>query len=220
MNSDNPQALRTISREVLSRSTSLSDGMTPQRLHANAFGPVTDRECQAYLQGALHDGTWSIIHHTHRFTQRGTEWLQRLGSLLTQLGHKSWLYQEGKDREVYALETSAAFLDIDYDPDRLLSDEERIAYVRGYFDAEGGVPQSATARFYVQFTQKDRVELDKVKTILENLGIACGKLHVPSVRVDPDYWRFFVRARSYRTFAILIGSWHPRKETILQRMMI
>jgi hypothetical protein len=220
MNSENPQAMRTISREVLSCPTSPLDGMTPQRLHANAFGPVTDRECQAYLQGALHDGTCNIIHRTHRFSQKGTEWLQRLSSLLTQLGHKSWLYQEGKDRKVYALETSASFLDIEYDSDWLLSDEERIAYVRGYFDAEGGLPQSAAVRFYVQFTQKDWVELNKVKTILENFGIACGKLHVPSVRVDPDYWRFYVRARSYRTFAIQIGSWHPRKETILQRMMI
>jgi len=140
--------------------------------------------------------------------------------ILTILGHRSWLYQEGKDRKVFVLETSASFLDVEFDPDQLIVPDEEIAYVRGYFDAEGGLPQSAEARFYIQLTQKNRVELEKVKLILETLGIACGKMHNPSVRIDPDYWRFFVRTRSHLAFASLIGSWHPTKERILQRMMI
>ena len=118
------------------------------------------------------------------------------------------------------LETTAQFLDVDFDPDSLNTSEERIAYVRGYFDAEGGLPQSPDARFYIQFTQKDRDELEKVKTILESIGIECGEAHNPSVEVDPDYWRFYVRAKSYKAFAELVGSWHPRKEAILQRMKI
>jgi hypothetical protein len=130
------------------------------------------------------------------------------------------MYQEGKDRQVFALETSASFLDVDFDPDQFDSQPEQIAYVRGYFDAEGGLPYSPDARFYVQFTQKDRVELGKVKLILEQLGIACGKMHNPSVRVDPDYWRFFVRTHSHLAFASQIGSWHPIKERILPRKMI
>jgi len=123
-------------------------------------------------------------------------------------------------REVYVLETTASFLDVGYDPDLLETEAERQAYVRGYFDAEGGLPQSPTARFYVQFTQKDRCELAKVKAILENMSIQCGVLHNPSAQIDPDYWRFFVRANSYRAFAEKIGSWHPRKQPIIQRMMI
>ncbi len=194
--------------------------MTPQRLHADASSLTLMCGYHAYLQGALHDGTRSALHNTHRISQKGTEWLTRLSEMLTVLGHRSWLYQEGKDRNVFVLETSAPFLDIDYDPNLLLTVEEQIAYVRGYFDAEGGLPKSSKARFYVQFTQKDLIELDKVKAILEKLGIACGKTHNPSLAVDPDYWRFYVRARSYKTFATVIGSWHPRKEVILQRMMI
>jgi len=130
------------------------------------------------------------------------------------------MYQEGKDRTVFVLETSASFLDVDFDPERLGSAIEQVAYVRGYFDAEGGLPRSPDARFYVQFTQKDSVELNKVKAILETLGIACGKMHNPSVRVDPDYWRFFVRTQSHLAFASCVGSWHPIKERILQRKMI
>jgi hypothetical protein len=159
------------------------------------------------------------LHHTHRISQKGTDWLERLGKMLQELGYNSWTYQEGKSRQVFVLETSAAFLDIDFDPDFLKTDAERIGYVRGYFDAEGGVPQIPGARFYIQFTQKDLIELGKVKAILEGLDIRCGKIHNPSSRVDPGYWRFFVRAQSYRSFATVIGSWHPRKELLLQRVL-
>jgi LAGLIDADG-like domain len=218
--SDNPQATRTISREVLCPTANQPPDMTPQRLHADAFVNVSSRVVQAYLQGALHDGTRSHSHRTHRFAQKGIEWLSRLHDLFVLIGHRSWIYKEGQDRDVFILETSARFLDTSFDPDHLSDAAEQIGYVRGYFDAEGGTPRSPAARFYIQLTQKNRVELGKVKAILESFGVACGAMHNPSVRIDPDYWRFFVRTRSHRAFALLIGSWHPRKEMTLQRMMI
>jgi hypothetical protein len=218
--SNNPRAMRTISREVLCPTTRQSSNMTPQRLHADAFVNVPSRVVQAYLQGALHDGTRSHSRRTHRFAQKGTEWLGRLHDLFVSIGHRSWIYQEGRGRDVFILETSARFLDTSFDPDRLSDADEQIGYVRGYFDAEGGMPRSPTARFYIQLTQKNRVELGKVKAILESVGIACGAMHNPSARIDPEYWRFFVRTHAHRAFALLIGSWHPRKETTLRRMMI
>ena len=96
---------------------------------------------------------------------------------------------------------------------------EKIAYVRGYFDAEGGVPRNSANRFYIQFVQKDFEELEKVRNMLEELGIRCGKIHNPSIKVDPEYWRFFVRAQSYQRFIELIGSWHPIKGLFLQKGM-
>jgi hypothetical protein len=84
-------------------------------------------EDQSYLQGALHDGTRSDLHKTHRISQKGTDWLLRLSDILAGLGHKSWIYQEGSTREVYVLETTAKFLDMNLDPDLLESDAERIA---------------------------------------------------------------------------------------------
>jgi hypothetical protein len=119
---------------------------------------------------------------------------------------------------VWALETSARFLDVNFDPVVLGDIGELIAYVRGYFDAEGGAERSEKYN-YVHLYQKDRVELGKVQQILAGLGIACGQLHNPSQRVDPDYWRFAVLAAGRPLFAKIIGSWHPRKERIL-RMMI
>jgi hypothetical protein len=168
----------------------------------------------AYLQGALHDGTRSNLHNTHRITQRGRDWLERLRLILGHLNSKSWIYREGKCREVYALETTAKFLDVNFDPDNLLSDNERVSYVRGYFDAEGGMPQSLDARFYIQFTQKDFIELAKVKCLLEHFDMNCGEIHNPSAEVDPNYWRFYVKSASHKRFAQIVGSWHPRKEKI------
>ena len=67
--------------------------MTPQRLHADAFDLSVTREYQAYLQGALHDGTRSILHNTHRFCQKGSDWLSLLSSMLDEVGCRSWIYR-------------------------------------------------------------------------------------------------------------------------------
>ena len=92
-------------------------------------------------------------------------------------------------------------------------------YITGFFDAEGGVPRYTNIRFYVQFSQKNLKELNNVREILEEIGIRCGKIHNPSAEVDPDYWRFFIRAQSYYDFADKVGSWHPRKTSILLSRM-
>ena len=194
--------------------------ITPQRLHANSLF-LSQGILKAYLQGALHDGTQSQMHHTHRIAQKNVEWLNTIHQILAVLGHRSWIYREGKTRDLHILETSAKFLQIDFDPDELEEDQERIAYTRGYFDAEGGLPRSLPSRFYIQICQKDQVELLKVRNILEEASISCGRIHNPSVKMDPDYWRFFVRTDSHQRFAEIIGSWHPLKDAVFKtRKMI
>jgi len=66
------------------------------------------------------------------------------------------------------------------------------------------------------FAQKDLSDLQEVKSYLEELGIVCGKIHNPSKKADPEYWRFFVGAKSYKDFAVIIGSWHPVKRRFLR----
>ena len=181
----------------------------------------TDGECKAYLQGALHDGTYNRLHKTHRISQNNKLWLLKLQKLLQHLGYKSWLYREGRDRNVYALETAAKFLNMHFDPSLLKRTSEKLAYVRGYFDAEGGIPHSLHAPLYIQLCQKNRTELQAIQSILEAEQIACGKLHNPSKRVDPHYWRFFISRKSHNDFMKKVHSWHPRKQRILdQRMKI
>lgn len=175
---------------------------------------------RAYLQGALHDGTYNKYHRTFRFVQKEREWLERLQSLFSILGIKSWIYREGKMRSLFALETSAPFLKIYFDPKFLKTDGEKIAYIRGYFDAEGGIPHNGKF-FYLQFAQKNFPDITALHFIVRELGIDCGIIHNPSITKDPHYWRFYILRNSHQKFLELIGSWHPRKAQIIQqRMMI
>src|SRR3989338_7559715 len=205
--------VQKISREVPVKTTG-DPSETTRR------SPFSRKEIEAYLQGALHDASRNKRTRI-RFVQKGSEWLDVLKDLLQMLGHKSWMYREGKDRDVYALETTAQFLDFNLDQIQLKEPEEQIAYIRGFFDAEGGIPRNLQSKFYIQLVQKDPEKVAKLKAMLQALNISYGLIHNPSVRVDPDYWRIFVSTKSHQQFVKSIGSWHPRKYKILrERMMI
>lgn len=180
------------------------------------LGCVERRGLEAYLQGALRDGTRSLRHGTHRIGQSDRDWLALMRSILHLLGHRGWIYREGRSRAFWVLETSAWFLSLDFDESPLVGDPEGIDYVRGYFDADGGMPRDPRDRLYLQFTQKNRPSLELVRRILESWGIECGLIHNPSRRVDPHYWRFYVRARSHHAFMTAVGSWHPRKRSQIE----
>jgi intein-encoded DNA endonuclease-like protein len=177
--------------------------------------PFSRRIIQAYFQGALHDASLNK-RSRYRFTQKGSEWLLCLQKLFQDIGYRSWIYKEGKDRDVYALETLAPFLNFAFDPIVLETDKERISYIRGFFDAEGGIPTKKDNKFYIQLVQKDKNKLEKIKNILSYVGIKTGIIHNPSKRVDPYYWRMFVSTSSHQKFAKIIGSWHPRKIEIFR----
>jgi len=179
----------------------------------------TPRVTEAYLLGALHDGTYNVGRKTHRFSQANIEWLHILQRKLAQLGYRSWIYKEGKERSVYVLETNAPFLKILFDPSSLHTLEEKIAYIRGFFDAEGGLPQKPNARFYIQLVQKNQAKLAWIHKTLVGQKISCGVIHIPSKKVDPDYFRFFIATKSHEKFSTIIGSEHPRKLRIFESRM-
>lgn len=178
--------------------------------------PPTLKEIKAYVQGAAHDGTFNVYNQRFRIAQKGVDWLQTLKWLLKCVGASSWIYREGKNRNVYVLETCASFIDAAFNPLLLNGNGEIKAYLRGFFDAEGGIPRKNQDRFYIQLVQNDRKKLRKLKIMLRQLGIETGIIHNPSHKVDPDYWRMFIRARSWKTFVENIGSWHPRKQKTLK----
>ncbi|MCI5108837.1 MAG: hypothetical protein MRY49_03260 [Candidatus Pacebacteria bacterium] len=176
-------------------------------------------EIKAYLLGALHDASLNKGKR-YRFTQKGKEWIFVLKELFQEIGYNSWIYRE-TNRDVYTLETLAGFLDFKFNPLNLKTDSEISAYVRGFFDAEGGIPRNKEADFYIQLVQKDKDKIKKLSSMLSSLGISTGKMHNPSKRVDPNYWRIYVSWKSHKDFACKIGSWHPRKAKIFQtRVMI
>lgn len=174
---------------------------------------------EAYLHGAFHDGTSNRLHRTFRFCQKEREWLEMLQSMLKENGFNSWIYREGKNRNLYILETTASFLNQKRLPDSFLTSAEKIGYIRGYFDAEGGIPRDTNHWFYIQLSQKNKPELQKLKALLEGLGIGCGKVHIPSHRIDPNYFRFYISRSSHQDFIRIINSWHPRKQKILNSRM-
>ena len=199
---DNQQGSRSV----------LETGLTPQRLHAELLA-ANISVSRAYLLGAMHDATVSTIHGTVRFGQSDIGWLNGLATLCRTLGQRSWIYREGRTRNMWILETSARWLATEVS---LASSEERRAYARGYFDTEGGVPHNPKARFYIQLVQKNALDIGKLKAMLEELGIACGKIHNPSARVDDELWRFYVAARSHRAFVERVSSWHPLRRRRLE----
>jgi hypothetical protein len=194
-----------------SRLPELSAGrLTPQRLHAELL-EADARETRAYLLGALRDGTFNRFHRTIRISQSDPRWLDGLRVLFSKLNSRSWIYREGS-RDVWVIETTCRL-----EPDKGVDGpSEEIAFVRGYFDAEGGIPRGSTSRFYIQLVQKDRLDLEMVRAFLEGARIRCGRIHNPSVRVDPNYWRFYVLSESHEDFIRRVGSWHPRKRQLLE----
>jgi intein-encoded DNA endonuclease-like protein len=195
----------------------MSDGNTEgSRLCKLQIDPVeTTRQhllqtTKAYLLGAIHDAAERKT--TFRISQKYRIYPDFIKKLLARIGKKAWIYKEGKSRKVYVVEFSKSFLK----GFEINSLEEKKAYIRGYFDSEGGLTKNQNLRLYIYFAQKDRQDLEKVYNFLSGLGISCGVIHNPSKKVDPNYWRFFVKAKSYQDFAEKIGSWHPRKSRLLR----
>ncbi len=164
---------------------------------------------KAYLLGLLHDGTKR--KKTYRIVQKEKEFIEFVMKGIVSLGQRAWMYKEGKNRNLYVVEFSNSFLS-DY---RLSTSQDKIDYIRGYFDAEGGISRKSEVRYYIYFAQKNLPDLNEVKTYLEELGIKCGKVHNPSKLIDPEYWRFFISSQSYKDFSTIIGSWHTTKKAFL-----
>jgi intein-encoded DNA endonuclease-like protein len=163
------------------------------------------------LLGLLHDATERKT--TFRISTKSKIFAEIIQKGIKILGPSAWIYKEGKDRNLWIVEFSKSLL-----KNVQVSDKQgKIDYIRGFFDAEGGIAKSDKVRFYLYFCQKDRNDLLQVKKYLDFLGIKSGIIHNPSKKVDPDYWRFFVSSKSYIDFARIISSNHPEKLEILRK---
>jgi hypothetical protein len=165
---------------------------------------------KAYLLGVLHDSTERKT--TYRISQKGDKFVKFIAEGIRNLGRKAWIYQEGKNRNVFVVEFSKSLLT----GFEIKTQAEKIDYIRGYFDAEGGIAKSKKVHYYIYFCQKDKQDLMKVKCYLEELGIKCGVMHNPSKKADKNYWRFYILSNSWKNFYLKIGSWHPDKVRYLR----
>lgn len=174
------------------------------------YTPAPKGVTEAYLLGVLHDATERRT--TYRIASKSKKFCEYLADGIKNLGPSAWIYKEGRDRNLWITEFSKKLLR----GVRIISKKDKIDYLRGYFDTEGGIAKDPRVRYYIYFAQKDKKDLLEVKGFLTELGINCGVMHRPSKARDPDYWRFFIRARSYYDFAKIIGSGHPVKRQYLR----
>lgn len=159
----------------------------------------------------MHDATERKT--TYRIASKSKSFSELLKEGIKKFGSGAWIYKEGKNRNLWITEFSKTLLK----GTKITSRRDKMDYIRGYFDAEGGISKDANVRFYIYFCQKRKYDLLEVKQYLEDIGIVCGKVHNPSKKVDPNYWRFFVRSESYKKFASLISSNHPEKIKLLRK---
>lgn len=152
---------------------------------------------KAYLLGALHDGTERRT--TFRIAQKELSYIEFLAKGIRAIGRSAWIYKEGGNRQLFIVEFSKSLLRNFI----LQTVDDKIDYIRGYFDTDGGIAKHSNVRYYLYFCQKDKADLEIVRSYLEELGIRCGVIHNPSKKVDPHYWRFFIRAQSYEKFTQL-----------------
>jgi intein-encoded DNA endonuclease-like protein len=163
-----------------------------------------------YLLGVLHDAT--VRKTTYRIATKSHDFADIIKRGIKILGRSAWIYKEGKKRNLWIVEFSKSLLK----DAEIKSRQNKIDFIRGFFDAEGGIAKEPKVRFYLYFCQKDRKVLTKIKKYLSEFGIESGVIHNPSKKVDPDYWRFFISAESYKDFARIISSNHPDKFAILR----
>lgn len=171
---------------------------------------LTPQIKKTYILGLLHDATERKT--TFRVATKSKEFADFIKTQINYLGGGAWIYKEGKDRNLWIVEFSKSFLK----NVSVKTKQDRIEYIRGYFDTEGGISKSSKVRYYLYFCQKDKSDLIQVRNYLEELNIRCGIIHNPSRMVDPNYWRFFVSVKSYEDFAKIVGSNHPDKKIYLR----
>jgi hypothetical protein len=189
------------------RSISKHNFRKKQGLHNT---PTPQNVTKAYISGLLHDSTER--DYTFRISQKERSFVEFVQRGIEHLGYRAWTYKEGKARSLFVVEFSKRLLDNHV----IFSLVDKVDYTRGYFDSDGGVPNTLSGRYYIYFAQKDLQDLKQVKNFLQEIGISCGRTHNPSFKVDPNYYRFYILARSHDDFARIIGSWHPRKSKFLR----
>jgi intein-encoded DNA endonuclease-like protein len=170
----------------------------------------TPKISKSYLLGILHDAT--VRKNTFRVATKSHDFARVLKQAISFLNRKAWIYKEGKKRNLWIVEFSKSLLN----GARVKSKQDKLDYIRGFFDAEGGIAKDPEVRFYLYFCQKNKRSLIKIKGYLSEFMIESGVIHNPSKKVDPDYWRFFIRSKSYKDFASKISSNHPEKFAILR----
>jgi hypothetical protein len=86
-----------------------------------------------YLLGLLPDATERQF--TYRIGQKNKELIESVAKGIRSFNKKAWVYKEGRNRNLWIVEFAKRFLK----NTQIKSRQNKIDYIRGYFDAEGGI---------------------------------------------------------------------------------
>ena len=181
----------------------------------------------AYLLGALRDGTADIRegkNYEIKIAQKETEWLrllQRLfernfrakGNITRHVNGTDILRINGKDvvkniLEISEMKTPQEFWDT---PTVIKGQslEIQIHYLRGFFDAEGGLPKNpwTAKQKYLSFSQKNRGSLEFLREVLTR-----KEFNPTNITFCGNVWEFrLTRKKDLFLFSKNIGSLHKDK---------
>jgi intein-encoded DNA endonuclease-like protein len=94
------------------------------------------------------------------------------------------------------------------------SDLAKLDYVRGFWDAEGGLPQT-TKQTYISFDQKNRCALEFIRNILSTAGF-----HPTNITLTGQCWQFRItRKNELARYFREIGTSHPEKHGRFRKML-
>ena len=103
----------------------------------------TPQITKAYLLGLLHDAT--SRKNAYRISTKSKLFAELIQQGIKDLGRKAWIYKEGKDRNLWIIEFSKSLIK-DF---QVSNKEEKLDYIRGFFDGVGGGAKSENVRFYI-----------------------------------------------------------------------
>ncbi len=194
----------------------------------------------AYLAGALRDGTVIIRHgydYEVRLAQKSYEWLEFIDGIFKRnFGKGGVIYDEkrGASRLYYVLrifdkklvEELVELFNIKtpqtmWETPHLIKNasiELVIHYVRGFFDAEGGLPRDPAhaKQYYISFDQANLEALTFIRDKLIQLGYRPTR-----ITKTGGVWQFrLTRRRDIARFRNEIGSWHPEKKKRLDLLYV
>lgn len=160
----------------------------------------------------------SIGDFTIEFDQKSKGWLDILSEKFKEsFGKTSEIKKTSKGFFRLRIHSKSMFTELkemkSKFPDILTSDENKIKFLQGIFDAEGSVHKT---RFRITISNKSDSIIESCKTFLKEFGIPTGKLWVSKdgVKILPIFGR-----ERLELFQSKIGFTHPEKKEKLQLIL-
>ncbi len=185
----------------------------------------------AYLLGALRDATTDIRkgkNYELKIGQKDVRWLLYLQKLFKELFGDGGNISPHGDYLILRITNKAVVLKIveiseievpqnTWDTPSLLHtapEAAKIDYVRGFWDAEGGLPKT-TKQTYISFDQKNRSALEFIRDILITKGF-----HPTRITLTGKCWQFrLTRKMELARYFQEIGTAHPEKRYRFLKML-